>query len=375
MILTLIYIFFFIIYLYYEISFINHLRPLEEVLEHHHEKVTIIISARNEEKNLPNLFNALLNQNYDLSKVEIIIANDYSSDDTSQVIESYQKRIPNFISFIPKGRDQVNSPKKNALKQAIAMTSNEIILMTDADCIPCHNWINGMVDVYVKNPKAHMIIGFSETILPDFYVSKLYSQFEHFDFHTLMFATQASLNMQKVFSGSGQNFSFKKSAYNSVGGYDKIMQYLSGDDIHLMQLFAKNGKVIQFANNQDARVQTQPIHSLAAFINQRSRWASNMKVMLFSNLEFFLYLISVFLVLTLIPFLLILYPLKGFIFVLIKLWADYTFIRKGYGCFRLNFDNLRFFILWFLLQPIYTLLVSILGFLSFFKWKDRKGFR
>ncbi len=200
-----------------------------------------------------------------------------------------------------------------------------------------------------------------------------------------MFATSASVNAGLYFSCSGQNLSFRKSAFDSVGGYEPIRHYISGDDLHLMQLFNREKKQICFANNIDGRVRTKAISSMAKLFNQRSRWASNMKFMLFSNPVFFLYLLSVFFVLTLIPVLLFLNFHIVVYLISLKLMMDWIFIYRGMKAFqlwsrfadyglmsRINFISL--FFAWSIFQPVYTLIVAVSGFFSLFKWKDRKGF-
>ena len=57
-----------------------------------HPEVSIIISAHNEEKNIANLLDILINQEYQ-SDYEIIIANDRSTDLTESVIATYVDKI------------------------------------------------------------------------------------------------------------------------------------------------------------------------------------------------------------------------------------------------------------------------------------------
>ncbi|HOD53261.1 MAG TPA: glycosyltransferase [Candidatus Cloacimonadota bacterium] len=386
------------IYCLFIVVFYANLKRHEPVTVKHQIPVSIVCSARNEEDNLPHFLNALLKQQYDLSLVQIIIADDCSSDRTAEILKTWSSRFPDFSCFTAQGRNQVLSAKKNALGQAIQKAKYNILLSTDADCIPQENWINGMVDAYVRNEDAEMVVGFSETELKN---DKLVNAqknaflwfhypfsvlFEHFDFMTLMFATSASVNAGLYFSCSGQNLSFRKSAFNDVGGYEPIKQYISGDDLHLMQLFKQHKKHIVFANNSDGRVKTKAITSLYKLFNQRSRWASNMKFMVFSNPLFFVYLLSVFFVLTLIPALLFLNFSIGVLLFSLKIVMDSIFIQRGYKDFQLwsrmsgegivaglNFWTLM--ITWSVFQPVYTMIVAVSGFFSLFKWKDRKGFK
>ena len=51
--------------------------------------VSVVISARNEEKNISNLLNDLVNQSVDKNHLEILIANDRSDDRTGEIIDRF----------------------------------------------------------------------------------------------------------------------------------------------------------------------------------------------------------------------------------------------------------------------------------------------
>ncbi|MDX9978362.1 MAG: glycosyltransferase [Candidatus Cloacimonadales bacterium] len=388
----------FIIYAFFVLIFIKNIKVHHKVDCKHSELVSIVCSARNEENNIKNLLDALLKQDYDLKLMQVIVVDDCSTDQTIKILSEYKSLFPDFEYFTAKNREQSISPKKNALSQAMQRVKHNIVLTTDADCIPSKTWVNGMVDAFIKQPEADMVVGFSETDTTEKIIAfnkkkksifvniPNHLLFEYFDFLTLMFATAASLNANLYFSCSGQNLSFKKTSFDKVGGYEPIKNYISGDDLHLMQLFNKNNMHISFANNDSARVKTRSISSFGSLFNQRARWASNMKFMLFSNTIFFIYLLSVFFVLTLIPILLFLEPKILIGLVLLKMIIDGVFVYKSSIAFKLwdrytnngwqaklNFHYL--FFLWLVFQPIYTIIISFMGFFSLFKWKDRKGLK
>ena len=58
-------------------------------------KFSIIIAARNEEKNLPQLLENLVDQNYPQDHYEIIVADDRSTDRTSLIVKEYIQKFPN----------------------------------------------------------------------------------------------------------------------------------------------------------------------------------------------------------------------------------------------------------------------------------------
>lgn len=385
--------------MYYIFLFLTSMPYQCKDINEYTENVSIVCSARNEEKNIIHLLEAIIHQNYQLDHIQLVIINDASTDGTLDVLKSYQSRFPDFIILNSENRESSKSPKKNALSQAMKHAKYNIILSVDADCIPEKNWINGMVDTYKKYPETDMLVGFSQTDTHSYYreaqiagksifsCRKISQIFEYFDFLVLMFATSGSIHANRYFSCSGQNLSFRKSSFESVGGYTQIMHLISGDDLHLMQLFRKNKKIIRFAHHIHARVQTRACESMGKLINQRSRWASNMKYMLVSNPEFFVYLLSVFFVLTLIPLLLFLDFRIALSLMIIKLFFDAMFIRVSYKKFYLGAHDLTknqgisrlnlvsSFLFWSIFQVFYVLLVSVFGALSLFVWKDRKGFK
>lgn len=102
--------------------------------------VSIVVCARNEFSNLQKLLPSLLSQDHPL--YEVILVNDRSDDGTAMYLKDMQLVHKNLrVVTIVSVEDNV-SPKKNALTAGITAARNEIILLTDADCIPCSaQWI------------------------------------------------------------------------------------------------------------------------------------------------------------------------------------------------------------------------------------------
>ena len=61
--------------------------------------VSVIIAARNEEENLPQLIDDLIKQEYPLGKFEIIIVNDRSNDSTQKILNESSENY-SFIKSI-----------------------------------------------------------------------------------------------------------------------------------------------------------------------------------------------------------------------------------------------------------------------------------
>ena len=107
------------------------------------EGVSILVAARNEERNLQSLIPLLAAQNY--PKFEIIIVNDRSTDDTQDLLRGMMNIYPQLRTVTIRYTPEHVTAKKYALTLGIKVAKYDIILLTDADCTPAsENWIRMM---------------------------------------------------------------------------------------------------------------------------------------------------------------------------------------------------------------------------------------
>ncbi|MCK4312776.1 MAG: glycosyltransferase, partial [Candidatus Cloacimonetes bacterium] len=321
----------FLIYLYYLKIFFVGLRNKNGNISHNKPRVSVVIAARNESENISRLLTSLVNQSYPINLYEVIIADDDSSDNTTEIVKTFSKKWNNIKLIQVKGRKEAVSPKKNALSQAIETSDGEVLLSTDADCIVGKYWIESMVAGFNEN---EMVIGFSRTKINNWKKSHLIQKFEHFDFLTMFIVAAGAISSGKYFSCSGQNIGYKKSDFQAVCGFEKIKHIVSGDDINLMQLFRKSKMKVEFAFSTHSFVYTKAVDNLLQLLRQRSRWASNMKWQIILNPEFFIYLLSVFFV-TILPIILLFKCWwLGLGIIFIRVILEFQFLKLGYMVFN-----------------------------------------
>jgi len=357
----------FLIYIRYLLLFQKGVKERDNDLSSKKLTVSVIVAARNEEKNIHHLLTTLINQSYNRELYEIIIADDCSEDGTAGIVADFAEKWDNIRLISVEGRGEAASPKKNALTQAIKVSRNEIILLTDADCIAGKYWIESMVASY-KDDTA-MVVGFSSTRVIDWKKAGLAQKYEHLDFLLMFFAAAGAISTNRYFSCSGQNLSYRKEAYEKVKGFNDIAHLISGDDVNLMQLMRREGLKIEFAYNSHSFVKTKPVKSWSELLNQRTRWASNFKWQMKLNPEFFYYLTAVFFN-TYLPFILLFklwYLGLGMIFL--RMYLEFRFIRSSFSIFQQGKNKLNFYPVWFILQPVYIFTVTVRGILGIFKWK------
>jgi cellulose synthase/poly-beta-1,6-N-acetylglucosamine synthase-like glycosyltransferase len=157
-----------------------------------------------------------------------------------------------------------------------------------------------------------------------------------------------------------------------------IKQRISGDDVLLLQLIKKktNWK-IRFAPSSRSFNWTPPERTLKSFLNQRKRWASNGSYQFHLNKFFFLFIVTVFVMNTLVlvgtPAYAAMYhsialPLGCFA---VKVAAEMVVIAKGSRVYQRT-DLLKYFPVWVFVQIPYVIFTGLLGSLGHFIWKDRK---
>ena len=325
-------------------------------------KVSVIIAARNEEKNLPRLLDDLVQQTIPIEKLEIIIANDRSTDNTASIVEDFISKYP-FIRLINIS-DLSNhmAQKKHALTQASNASQGEIIVSTDADCRVPKTWILNMV-TSVQNSDT-ITVGYSKVSGQNYF----FHQYQMIDFLALMTTNAGASGLGFNWGGSGQNLAYRKKDFDTIGGFEPVKDQISGDDLYLVQNISKLKPGV-FNVDPESFVTTLPAKSLIDFINQRIRWSSNSKTFaLETNVVFFFSLLIPFLFHFFIPIAIFL-QVRGIILaILLKFILDGLAIFLGGKLFR-TVVNPVVFMFWFCIQPLYIPFIGIAGLVGKYSWK------
>lgn len=110
-------------------------------------KVSVVVPIYNGEKDLPDLISCLLAQTYPKQQVEYLLVDNNSSDRTLTSLETAAKHCP--ITIRPLSENQIQSSYA-ARNTGIRAARSEIIAFTDADCRPQHQWLEALVEPFVK---------------------------------------------------------------------------------------------------------------------------------------------------------------------------------------------------------------------------------
>ncbi|MBT5078543.1 MAG: glycosyltransferase [Candidatus Marinimicrobia bacterium] len=238
--------------------------------EYIYPETTVIVSARNEENNISNLVNALVNQSYPKELLQLIIINDRSTDQTAEILTNYEREIDNLTIVTIQETPAGWAPKKWALNTAINTVTTEIILQTDADCIPHNDWVKCMVQ-----PFSSSEVGFVSGPAPLTNKSTLIDSLYELDSLAQDAFSAGGFSQGMVFSCTGRNIGYSKQAFDDVSGYENVSHFISGDDdLLLHKITGHPSYKAQFVLSKESVVESPPPSSLEQFIHQRLRFAS-----------------------------------------------------------------------------------------------------
>jgi cellulose synthase/poly-beta-1,6-N-acetylglucosamine synthase-like glycosyltransferase len=332
-------------------------------------KISVIIPARNESARIGNCLDSLFNQYYPKSLTEIIVINDFSTDDTATIVSRHKIKciLLNLSDYVS---DNINSYKKKAIETGIAHSSGELILCTDADCTMGTKWIMTIVAFYDRR-NFHFIaapVKIKEN-------GSWLSVFQILDFISLQGITGAAVSKNLYPMSNGANLAYSRSAYDAVGGFSGIDNIASGDDMLLMKKIHSRfpGKT-GYIKDTRAIVCTEPVENIRAFFNQRIRWAS--KISHYKHAATFLtlalvYLVNVFLLLLFICCFIYGHWRWLLFLVAFKTVSEYFFVSKVARFFGQE-SLMNYFILCQPFHILYTVVAGSFGSFAKYEWKNRK---
>jgi len=251
------------------------LRRLPETIAHFSPRVSILIAARNEAINLPHCLEALLANDYPSSLLEVLVIDDRSTDGTRRIAEDYARRFANLRVITLDRRLDGMSGKASAICQGMDHARGEIILITDADCIPSPRWVRSMVSGFT--PETGMVGGFTTLSEPGRLSEGLFTHAQNLDWIYLLSVGAGAAGLGKPVSILGNNFGFRREVYDAVGGYRRLGFSIIEDCALMNAMLRQTQWRVRFLLMPGAAIHSQPPLSWRAFLDQRKRWAAGGK--------------------------------------------------------------------------------------------------
>jgi len=196
----------------------------KEKLQSQQHPVSVIVCARDEDEALARNLPGILVQEYTTTN-EVIVVNDNSVDDTKYILAELQKTFKKLNPINLSQEAKHIRGKKYPLSIGIKEAKHEIVLLTDADCVPATEyWLFKMQDAFT--PGIEVVLGYGAYHRLPGILNKLI-RFE--TFHTaLQYLSYALAGVP--YMGVGRNLSYRKELFFRNKGFSGINHIPSGDD-------------------------------------------------------------------------------------------------------------------------------------------------
>jgi len=226
--------------------------------------VSIIICGRDEAANLAKNLPGILVQEYQTTH-EVIVVNDNSTDDSKYILEEYQRSFKNLHPITLTQEAKMIPGKKFPLSIGIKSSKHEIVLLTDADCIPASEfWLKKMQSAYL--PETEIVLGYGAYQKKKGILNKVI-RFETF-FSALQYFSYALAGIP--YMGVGRNLSYRKEIFYRVKGFSSINHLPGGDDDLFINKTA-NRKNTTIMIDQDAHTISSPAKTWHEWKKQKNR--------------------------------------------------------------------------------------------------------
>ena len=325
--------------------------------------VSIVAAARNEEKNIRACLESLAHLDYPDAKLEIIIVNDNSTDSTVDIVRECIINYPKIKTLTARqGADRLVG-KANAIAQGIDISTGEVILMTDADCVVPTTWVRATVQNYSSD--TGVVAGL--TLLRP---TNWFAGMQSLDWAYILALASAAMALRTPLSCIGNNFSFRRKAYDEVGGY-RGTEFSVTEDFALFKAITHSGKWgYRYPLEKETLVFSNACETIRDVYRQKQRWGVGGKNMPPSGMILMVIAFSMhFLLLSFLFF--AISPALLFLGLALKFASDFSLLfvplhRTG------QTRQLKYFLIFELYYTIYVVLLPFVVFLGGrVVWKGR----
>lgn len=232
----------------------------------HWPKVSVLIPSRNEESNIQSCLEAISKLDYPQDKLQLILGNDGSTDQTEIIIKSWIDKMRFDVKFlnIEKTISGLNG-KASALSQMAKYARGEVLLFTDADCRPHTNWIKSMVAAQMTSGAA-LVTGITRVEGKHWF-----AKMQEIDWWLTLGMVKSMSDIGLNLTSMGNNMLITKEAYDAVGGFEGIPFSLT-EDFEMARQINKRGFEHVHQVTSGNLISTQGQKKLPGLLSQRKRW-------------------------------------------------------------------------------------------------------
>jgi 1,2-diacylglycerol 3-beta-glucosyltransferase len=205
----------------------------------------------------------LLALDYPNDKIELLIADDQSTDETAAIVQRYAAQHAHLRLFSVPPSEQVRG-KANAIDCAVRSARGEFILLTDADCVVKPSWVKTVLAHFTAETGA--VCGVT---MPR--CDNVFTETQTLNWIYLHTMASAFAAVTKPISGMGNNLSFRKKIYEDLGGY-AALPFSVTEDFTLIHAIHRRRWHIAYPFLAELQIITEPERTVTGLFHQQRRW-------------------------------------------------------------------------------------------------------
>jgi cellulose synthase/poly-beta-1,6-N-acetylglucosamine synthase-like glycosyltransferase len=228
--------------------------------------ISVIVSAHNEERDLPVCIAALLSLDYPRQLMQIILVNDLSTDGTGTIIDaaaSANARVTalHTSALPPNGLEA----KARGIAHGFAAATGEWVLITDAKGAVHPEWARhllGYVDDNTGMTAGALLVradGWTGTV-------------ERMAWAFLQTFTNGLAGWGAPLVCVGSNMAVRRSVYEAAGGLHKAQNVRDAEDFALFRMVAARKMAVHVYMDRATTVTLTPVPSVGHLLNEHRRW-------------------------------------------------------------------------------------------------------
>lgn len=324
--------------------------------------VSILLAARDEEQLILRWLQCIEALDYPKDKIQILIGDDLSQDDTVPIVQTFIADKGNFqlipiLDNLGKGRG-----KANVLAQLAHLSKGEYFFITDVDVALPAQWIKGLLKEFT--PQVGIASG---TTLCE--KGNVFSTMQAIDWLHFMGYIKSFANVGIGCTAVGNNMAVRAEAYWQTGGFEHL-DFSITEDYKLFQEVTKNGWEWRTTLKPETVGKAWAISGVWEMLHQRKRWLIG-AADLPNNWKALIALYSIF-----VPALVVLFYFNWKLAVIV--WVVKWIIQMGFiqllckkvGVPFFSFNALLQYEFYVILNTSITAIFYLLPFKT--KWKRRK---
>lgn len=231
--------------------------------------VSVIIPAYNERDTILKTLKSVLNLDYPSEKLEVLVINDGSTDNTGDIVSKFIKKTKNRqVTLI----NQLNTGKAGALNHGLSKIKGKYFACLDADSFIESKSLKHMVKMHLKDNDLAVVTPVMKVYSPKTLIQK----FQRLEYMASMLIVKLMSYLDANYVAPGPFSLYKTRIVRKLGGFDE--NSLVEDQEIAFKIQQAHYRIRQCSN---AVVSTIAPRNLRSLGKQRNRWIKGTLLNLF----------------------------------------------------------------------------------------------